>query len=213
MNFETFETEFLLGLRNKSKNCFSLLDNNRKLVQAYLGSDGNQTTIDRFINEINLLVIKTKNNFSYIKKILTHESFKDNNAKNRLLENFRNSNVLIEACKTENKNAIKWLLTMEMNPLVQDKKGMSALMYAAENNNLISTVKHFINDKSCLDLVDENSENAIFHALRNSNALMALVKSNVNINQINKNNESALLYCSKNELYSPLIILLTNCIC
>lgn len=210
MNFETFETEFLLGLRKKSKNCFSLLDQNRKLVQAYLGKEGNQTTIDRFINEVNLVVLKTKNNFNYIKKILTHESFKDNDGNNRFLESFRNGNVLIEACKTGNKNAIKWLLTMGMNPLVQDKKGMSALMYAAENNNLLNVVKYFINDKYCLDLVDENGENVIFHALRNTDALMELVKSKVNINQINRNNESALIYCCKNELYSPLIFLLAN---
>ena len=210
MDFETFETEFLIGLRNKSKNCFSLLEQNGKLVQAYLGKEGSQTTIDRFINEVNLIVLKTKNYFNYIKKILTHESFKDNNSNNRFLENFKNGNVLIEACKTENKNAIKWLLTMGMNPMVQDKKGMSALMYAAENQNLLSVVKHFVNDKFCMDLVDENGENVVFHALHNSNALMEIVKSKVNINQINNNNESALLYCSKHELYSPLIILLTN---
>jgi len=210
MNFETFETEFLLGLSNKSKNCFSLLDQNRKLVQAYFGKEGNQTTIDKFINEVNLVVLKTKNNFNYIKKILTHDSFKDNDSNNRFLESFRNGNVLIEACKTGNKNAAKWLLTMGMNSMVQDKNGMSALMYAAENINLLSVVKYFINDKFCLDLVDENDENVIFHALRNTNALMELVKSNANINQINRNNESALLYCSKNELYTPLIILLSN---
>jgi len=204
MNFEVFETEFLLNLNNKSKNCFSLIDKNRKIIEEYLGGNGDKKIIDKFVSKINVVVLKTKKNFSFIKKVLEHPAFTN------VFYNFRNSDVLIQACSTENKPAIKWLLTMDINPFIQDDNGMTALMHAAKNSNLISVVKHYITNVEYLNIVDKNSENVLFYALRNSKALLELAKSKIDINQKNENNETAFLYCCKHEIYGAAIILLTN---
>jgi len=50
MNFEIFETEFLINLKNKNNKCFNLIDNNRNLIRAHLDDSGNQKTIDRFVS-------------------------------------------------------------------------------------------------------------------------------------------------------------------
>ncbi|ORX63745.1 ankyrin [Anaeromyces robustus] len=204
MDFKTFENVFTSNLNNKSNYCFNLLDNNKKLIEEHLGKDGNEEEINRFVNKINALVLKTKNNFSYINKILNHPLFET------IYSSFRNSDILIKACKAGSKSAIKWLLTMNINNLVQDDDGMTALMYAAKDSNLIFVIKHFILNENCLNVVDKNGENVLFHALNNSNALIELVKSKVNINQVNNKHESALLYCCKNELYIQFALLLTN---
>jgi len=204
MNFEIFETEFLINLKNKNNKCFNLIDNNRNLIRAHLDDSGNQKTIDRFVSEINTIVLKTKNNFSFIKKVLSHIAFIN------VLSRFRNSDILIQACKSGNISAVKWLLEMNINPFVQDENSMTALMYAAKDVSLLFVVKHFILNEDCLNIVDKKGENALFYSLYNSKALAELVKSKININQLNTYNETALIYCCKNELYAPLLILLTN---
>jgi len=202
MDFETFETLFTSNLHNKSDYCFTLIEKNKNLIQEHLENDGDE--INRFVNKIKILVLKTKNNFSFIEKLLNHPLFES------IYSKFRNSDILINACKIGNKPAIKWLLSMNINSLVQDSDGMTALMHAAENPKLTFVINHYLLNENCLNVVDNNGENVLFHSLHNSNALIILIKSKININQLNNNHESALLYCCKNELYIQFALLLTN---
>ena len=203
MNFEVFETKFLLNLNNESKNCFSLIDENGKIIEEYLGEKGDKKIIDKFVSKINVVVL-AKKNFSFIKKVLEHPALTN------VLYNFRNSDILIQACSTGNIAAIRWLLTMNIDPFVQDDNGMTALMHAVKNNVLIFVVTHFINNEDCLNIVNKKSENVLFYALCNSQALLELTKSKIDVNQRNENNETAFLYCCKNELYEAAVILLHN---
>jgi len=179
----------------------------KKLIQAHLGEDGNQKTIDNFVFKINIVVLKSKNNFGFIEKVLNHPFMKI------VLENFKTSNILIEACKTVNKPATEWLITMKIDPYIQDDNGMTALMYAAKNDILLFVVKHFIyvvKDEEYLNILDKNGENALFHAIRSPKTIFELVRSKIDINHINNYSESILIYCCKNEIYSPIYTLLSN---
>ncbi|OUM63991.1 hypothetical protein PIROE2DRAFT_60957 [Piromyces sp. E2] len=109
-------------------------------------------------------------------------------------------------CREGKKDVIKWLLTMDINSTVKDEFGMTALMYAAEKPNLLFVVKHFVarNDTRCLNIRDNHGENALFHSLYNKNAFVELLKSDIDINQVNNNNETILLYCCKYSIYEPI---------
>lgn len=63
----------------------------------------------------------------------------------------KKSDALIRACKNGNKNACSWILTMVIDPCVQDESGMTALMYATKNSSLISIVKRTYKQKRMLE--------------------------------------------------------------
>jgi len=121
-----------------------------------------------------------------------------------LLEAFRNSDVLIRACRIRNKCALKWLLTMNINSCVQDEYGMTALMYAVQDPKLSFVVKHLISDHDCLNISDNNGETALFHAVHNMSSFKELLNTNININHLNYNNENILIYCCKNQILKPI---------
>jgi len=194
-SFNKFE-ELLFDLKTKNKkNIINNINKNRQSIQAYLGANGELKTIEYFVYLIKNIILSTENNFKIIKKVLNHEVFKN------VLEVFRNSDILINACKTKNKLAIKWLLTMKINYCVQDENGKTALMYAAQDPKLSFAVKQFILDKDCVNISDDNGNNALFYAVNNKQSFKAILNSNIDLNHLNNNNESILLFCCKNKHY------------
>jgi len=152
----------------------------------------------------------SNNNFKLIENVLSHPSF------NKILEKFNNSNVLLRACQVGNKRAAKWLMTMNINPYLQDNDGMSAPMYAAQQG-FDFVIKPFLYDSYCMNLVDKNGENVLFHALRNPKFITQeanennfnqfptdLINSSVHINHTNKKGETVLTYCIKNDIFKPI---------
>ncbi|ORX60798.1 ankyrin [Piromyces finnis] len=99
---------------------------------------------------------------------------------------------------------------MNVNVCVQDDNGMTALMYVCENPLLTSIIKKLVLDSNCLNLLDKNGENSLFHALCNKDALYELIGTSININQKNNNNDTVLLHCCKNEIYEPIELLTLN---
>ena len=203
MEFEEFRTEFFTDLKAKNKELLLKIDSKKELLQENLGENANQETIDKFVEDINDIILQTKRKFNLIEKILKKEVF------SRVYATWKESEVLINACKNEKKSAIRWLLTTEINPSVQDKDGMTALMYAVKNPHLIIAVKLLCLRSTNLNIVDKNGESALFHALKNKDALRELIRNKININQLNNNKETVLLYCCKNDIFEP-IKYLTN---
>jgi len=197
MNFEQFETEFLIDLKKKKKSCISKLDKNRELLEANLGNEGNQKTINKFVNEIINLIFQTSK-FNLYEKALKHPTLVN------VYTSFQNSEVLIEACKEKKKDILKWLITMSINPCIQDRNGATALMYASKEPSLLFVVKYLASKEECLNLLDKNNQNAIFYALPNKVILEELINTNINMNQRNINNDTALLYCCKMGIYEPI---------
>jgi len=124
MSFADFESQLLLNIRKKNVSS-QLINDNRAHIEKSLESP---KVMDGFINKLNELV--NDKSFSHYKTV---EKVFKNPILSNALEAFRNSTALIKAFETDNKDAVKWLLTMEMNPMVQDEDGKTALMVAAEH--------------------------------------------------------------------------------
>jgi len=208
MQIEKFEIEFLDDLKNNDKkSCIKKLDENKSLLETGLGEKASYETIRHFIDGINNIIVVTTKKFSLFEKIFKHEALA------RVFRVWKDSDVLVKACKEKNKDACKWLLSMNVKMNTQDEDGMTALMYAVKDNKLDFVVKELITNKDSLDLVDKNGENALFHALRNPYADLfneLLWRGNINVNHVNKNGDTALLYCCKNEIYKPIQFLISR---
>jgi len=203
MNFESFKKDFFINLKNNNNNCFKLIENNQKLIQEYLTEKSNEKNVDIFVNEIIDTLLENKINFKFIEKVLKNENL------NYVFSVFKKREALIKACKYEKIDIAKWLITLDMDPCVQDEEGMTAMMYAAKNKKLIDVVSKYKNDSLCCNLEDKNGNNALFHSVQNLQALLQLINS-VDINHLNKQHETVLLYCCKNEIYEPLKTLINR---
>jgi len=96
---------------------------------------------------------------------------------------------------------------MDIDTCIQDEDGVSALMYASKNPSLLFVVEYLVKDGKCLNLLDKDGNNALIYALNNINALNILLKTDIDINNKNSNNESIILYCCKYDIYEPIPIL------
>jgi len=209
MNYESFEAEFLKELRGKNKKCLNILNENKKLIEEYLGEKGNPKTVHHMVENINDIIIsETKEkNYSLYEKVLKHEAFTN------VYSVFKDSNILVKACQNENKPLAKWLITtMDINTCVQDDEGMSALMYAVKNGKFNSVIKLLIKKEECVNLVDKNGDNVIYHSLQNTDNLFELMNSLVlDVNHVSqRTKETYLLTLCKEERYKPFKFLIKN---
>ncbi|OUM59850.1 hypothetical protein PIROE2DRAFT_30584, partial [Piromyces sp. E2] len=121
---------------------------------------------------------------------------------NITIKNNEGHSILLRSCmENSNEKVIKWLLTMNINPYIIDSHGMTALMYAARNPSLEFVVRYFIdmNNEKVLSQVDNNGENVLFHAIYNLKVFKLLVKTSIDINHRNNDQDTVLLYCCKHE--------------
>ncbi|ORX87718.1 ankyrin [Anaeromyces robustus] len=199
MNYEGFIREFFGYLKSNDKKCLKLIDKNKKLVEAYFNKESDPKIIKEFVNEINYSILQNKGNFKLFEKVLKNDSFE------YVYSLFKNSNILIDACKNGHEEAANWLITMDVNPYIKDKVGRSALMYAVQNK-LQKVIEKYGTDFKCVMLEDSEGNNALYYAINNVSALDYLKE--VDINHINHNHETVLMYfCKRNIAYAikPLI--------
>jgi len=210
MEFKNFEKEFFKDLNILNHNCINIIENNKDLIQNNLGEQGNINNIESFINGINecILLQASSNDFNLFEQILRHSFLAT------VFEAFKKSDILIRVCNNNNgkcKDLLLWLLTLNIDYCVQDNNGMTALMYAVKNPNLLFIVKDIIkNGKECLKIVDNHGENAIFHALQNNEALEEIVKTDIDINQKNHKGETVLIYCCQHDISSAMPYLMNR---
>ncbi|ORX48908.1 ankyrin [Piromyces finnis] len=118
------------------------------------------------------------------------------------LAEFRESDILVRACKENNKNLVKWLLTKDINLAVQDDNGRTALMYAAQHYSLLFAVEKMIKgNRKFIHLTDNYGNNALFYSSTNKNMFGVMIKTDIDIHHVNKDNENILLYSCKNDAY------------
>jgi ankyrin repeat protein len=210
MNYETFEIKLFENLKNKNSKCLKEIENNKEIIKSNLGENGEPEILEGFITKLSSVILQanSKKIFSLIEDVLLHPCF------SRVLGRFRESDILIKACQKANKYALKWLLTMNINLVTQDNEnGMTALMYAVSDSSLFFVVQELLRNpyQSFLNIEDKNGETALFHALKNKEALNILVTNpNIEINHINKKGETALLYCCKYDIFESIQTLLVN---
>jgi len=207
---ETFEKELFAKLRKNSKKSLNIIEKNEKLVDNYLNGS-NTEAIKKFVNGFNdVFLDKSVKKYKLFEAVLNHKLF------TKVLAQFRESDVLIRACKDVkryyssyefedydeivNKKVVEWLLTMNINYAVQDEKGMTALMYAVKTVKLYFAVKVMMTEKS-MYLLDNDGNNVLFHAADNYSSLKEFIKykDSYNIDHVNNNNENLYCYCSRKD--------------
>jgi len=247
MGFLELDSRILIDLKNNNtKECLHIIKNNKEIILKYLGEDADLETVQSYVFNFNSVLLQINPPISFIETVLNLPYF------SRVYSVFLNSNILIEACKLGRRETLEWLLTLNINPHVRDSHGMTALMHASKNPDLLFVLKKLsatsihndskddsvnnninnnnsnliANNNSTLNEVsiDNNSnnvnkvdsslydednigQNVLYYALRNIVALKELLKTDININHYNKNNETVLLYCCKNNIFEPIQLL------
>ena len=187
MSFREFEKEFMVRIE-KNKSCTKLIDSNKEIINRFFSD---KKVLARFIRRLNIVILKLKK-FSDIEKSLKHPAFES------VLKSFCESDILIQACKTVNKKAIKWLLTMNINVDVQDRNGKTALMYAVENYDLEKEVETLLRSyNGDLEKADSEYNTALFHAAKNTIMFNMIANKTKDFTHTNIDNDSILTYVSK----------------
>jgi len=203
MDSQNFEYTLLNQLENQGS-CINDINSNSQLIQNYYGEKGDIKTIKNFVNNLNLKILSNNNkkNYGLFESVLRHKLF------DRVLYEFRNSNIMILACREGNEDALDWLMTMDINTCVQDANGCTALMYACKNKSLLKVVNYLCDhDKENIQIIDSKGQTAAFYAVENVNALRVLVNHKIDLNRINCNYDSVLTYCCRNKIYDPFKVL------
>eukprot|EP00833_Pecoramyces_ruminatium_P010536 jgi/Orpsp1_1/1184568/evm.model.c7180000090055.1 len=184
------EESFLKQLENNCKN----IEFNKKLIEDYINGP-DSSYIKKFIYDFNTVLLKFKGKkYKIFEKVLMYNSMKI------VLEEFRESDILIRACKTVNKKLFEWLFTMKLNYSLQDQAGMTALMHAANNGSLGFVVDKIIKEgNDSINIKDIFGNNALFYSTNKPENLKKLLKSNIDIKHINKNGDNVLLYSCRND--------------
>ncbi|ORX46861.1 ankyrin [Piromyces finnis] len=205
MDYEKFQLELLNQLSSENNECIEFIEKNKETIIKNFGEKADIKKIYNFTNKINDIIVSDKLNLNYelIEDVLKHPYF------NNVLKIFRNSDVLVRACRVKNERAGKWLIGMNINPYIQDENGVTALMYATQNC-ILSILNQYSNDNKCLTLVDKNGENALFYFVRSpvfygeERQNQWLLNPIIDINHKNNNGETLLIYCAKNDILKPI---------
>ncbi|ORX82172.1 ankyrin [Anaeromyces robustus] len=197
MDYDTFVTEFLSAIKNNDKKALTLLDENKSMIQEKLGENANLETMDNFINLlINVIVQIDKKKFDVVKNALKHRIM------TTVYRHFQNSNAMIKAVESKNKNALKWLHSMNVSPYIQDENGLNILMHIVQSEKCYSYISAFISDKKCLNQEDNFGRTALFYAINNPPGFWRLVENGIDINHKDHDGNNILIYCCKiNKLF------------
>jgi ankyrin repeat protein len=196
-DFESFKKELFGKLKKGSKKCLNIIEKNNKVVEYYLTSNDLFYT-KNFLNDFNDIVVNTRDVKFYklFEEILNHKLF------NTVLAEFRESEVLIKACKIGNEKVVKWLLTMNINFGVQTDLGMTALMYAVKQPNLDFAIKKIMetNGKH-IYFVNKKGNNALFLSTRDIKTFREFLKYKdkyqFDLSSKNPDNENIFLFCCR----------------
>jgi len=200
MSFQKFEKEFISKIE-KNKSCINLINANKEIINEQLNDKNNLST---FVKKINATILKLKK-FIDIEKALKNPVFEN------VLKSFCESDILIQACKTVNRKAVKWLLTMNINLDVQDNNGMTALMHAVEHYELEHEVESLINSyNGNLEMIDSDENTALFHAADNSMMFNMIAKKTKDFTHTNIDNDSILTYVSKMNKFGCIETIVTS---
>ncbi|ORX86819.1 ankyrin [Anaeromyces robustus] len=220
-DFETFKKELFKKLRKESKKCSKIIEQNKKLIENYLYNK-ELPQVKEFVNEFNNIVLDKK-----IKKYQIFETVLKDKLFDSVLAQFRESDVLVRACKQEYENSvgwniiklehkkvIDWLLTMNINYGAKDELGMTALMYAVRHSNLEFVVEKIMSTNGKhINLVNNKGNNALFFASLNEKNLKRFIKykDSFDPNHLNNNNENIILFiCRFGDIISEEHVLLMN---
>ena len=190
MEYEELEKKLIFHIINNDTNYLNTIENNKDVIQNYFSNE-KLGYIIRFVSKLNNIIIDEIKDYSLVENLLYHKLFTS------VFEYFKHSTILIDAIKKENKNAVSWLLKMNINKYIQDEKGMTALMHAAQHS-LFDTVKTQLeNDNNLLNIRDNEGNTVLFYSLDTVFFYLCQNVSDLDFNQKNYLDEDMLIFSCK----------------
>jgi len=201
LEFETFKDLLLGQLKTENNDYLSTIEKSKKLINEWFDRS-DSTFVKNFIHDFNNTILDSEvKNYDVFENVLKLKTF------TYVYAEFIKSDILVKACKMVNRRAVKWLLNFNISNDIQDEYGMTALMYAAKTASLTFALDKLINRSSNINMTDYYGNTALFHATSCPDNLKKLLKTKIDINHLNNDNESVLLYCcryDKNRAYEML---------
>jgi len=200
-DYPEVEENLLLQIEdNKKENCTQIIEKYEKTIKKHFDDDSEKKErIKDFVNKLNDILVKVyySYNFSAVESVLNNELFSE------ILSEFIESDILIRACQQKNIYTIRWLVRhTNINYFTSDENGMTALMYAAKDWTLVFAVEKLLTKfRDSLYLTDKDGNTALYHSIHNINIFNRILYVTKDINHLNKNNETIIYYCGKNEIY------------
>jgi len=183
---------------NHHEECLEIIKKYDSVIEKHFESNSN---IKQFVDKLNdvLLRISKSNNFTAVNVVLTHKLFE------KVLATFNESDILIKAFKGNNFYTIRRVINdicLNINYCSYDENGYTALMLAAEHWKNVFAVESILNrNRDSLFIVDKNGNTALYHSIHNINIFNRILFVTKDINHINNNNESIILYCGRKEAF------------
>ncbi|OUM56989.1 hypothetical protein PIROE2DRAFT_70116 [Piromyces sp. E2] len=191
LEYDVLENKILRRF-GKNKDCLRLFEVNFEIMAEKLIDD--EDNIKRFVEKLNQVIVNVKK-FEGIERTLRQPLFLN------VIEVFRSSDALIEACKVGNKKACRWLISMKVNPKIQDRYGKTALMYAVKQWNMSDIVAELVKlpDHDFVDYVDIDGNTALFYSIENSEIFDMVLEATTIYDTVNKDNDTILTYVCKHD--------------
>lgn len=192
MGYEEVEKTILKHLTNDDEKCLSVIENNKKIIsESFMNPD----IVKNFVKLINNVIVENIKKYSLVEKVLKHELFTN------VLTEFRKSNILIKAIDEMNEKTIDWVMTMNVDTMIQDKRGRTALMHATALS-LVRVVKKLIAiEKDSLYVKDNEGNSVLYYASSDWSLLEHLWLLGLNPNDVNNLHENLLLTCCRNKKF------------
>ncbi|ORX72545.1 ankyrin [Anaeromyces robustus] len=204
MEYQEFEKKLISDLLKNNKKCYDKINDNKLIVEKYLQNTEKPFYIEEIVKKFNNIIINDLKKFSLIQDVLNHELFKD------VLAEFRKSDVLIRAIKEKKTNAVKWLMTMDMDYCSQDENGVTALMQATNDSSFLFVVKEILRiNKDVINITDNDGNTALFYS-NDKDSFSLLCEAKPNLNHINNNGDTPFIKCCKKKLCPNFNYLLEN---
>jgi len=183
---------------NHMKECVEVIEKYGDIIEKHFESDSNVQEFVDHLNEV-LLGIFYFNDFAAVNVVLTHKLFE------KALSLFNESDILIKAFKKKNFYTVRNIIndkSFNINYCLCDEDGKTALMVAAEHWSNVFAVESLLSkNRDSLFIADKEGNTALYHAIHNINVFNRIFYATKDINHINNNNESIILYCGRKEAY------------
>jgi len=183
---------------NHKEECLEIIKKYDEIIKKHFESDNNVKDFVDNLNEV-LLCINYLNDFTAVDAVLTHKLFK------KVITIFNESDILVKAFKKSNFYTIRNLLNdknFNINYCICDENGNSALMIAAKHWKNVFAVESLLSkNRDSLFIEDKEGNTALYHSIHNINIFNRILSATKDINHVNNNNESIILYCGRKEAY------------
>ncbi|ORX61169.1 ankyrin [Piromyces finnis] len=190
--------------QEKMSDCFiNAVENGQQQLVLLLLNNGYKINISNrnngFYKLLSALITATNNAYyKILDEILSKPYFSE------ILKEFRQTTVLITACKLLKKKTIELLINYQIDVNVRDDHNNTALIEASNYPYLFNNIKTFIKLNANVNVINDEGTSALLNSckLADNKIFKLLVNKGANIYITDNQGNNALMYaCSNNDIY------------